>query len=107
MAAHTAALPEKEFAVGDVRASVADRQVHIGGMAGLATGLGILLGKQWPQPVLVVAVGFFHAGGGPTVALVARRATELVGIMRLQQFGVGMAGEGAGILIRLLFALEG
>ena len=107
MAAHAAALAEKEFAVGDMRAYVADRQEHVGGVAGLATGFGILLGKQRPQPVLVVAVGLFHAGGGPAVALVAGRAAELVGIVRLQQFRIGMAGEGEGILIRFLFALGG
>ena len=68
----------------DMRANFAAGQVHIGGVASLATGFGILFRKQRPQPVLVIAVSLFHAGGGAAVALMARRATELVGIMRLQ-----------------------
>ena len=87
-------------------ADIADRQDHVGGVASLASGFGILLGKQRPQPVLVVAVSFFDAGGGASIALVARRAAELVGIVHLQQFRVGMAGEGVGILVGLLLALE-
>ena len=60
--------------------------MHVGRVASLAARFGILLGKQRPQPVLVIAVSFFDAGGGASIALVARRAAEFVGIVRLQQF---------------------
>ena len=79
--------------------------MHIRGMASLAAGLNVLFRKQRPQPVLVIAVRFFDAGGSAAIALVAGRATEFVGIMGLQQFRLGMAGEGARVLVRLLLAL--
>src|SRR6266403_5505938 len=79
--------------------------MHIGGVARLTPGFGILLRKQRPQPVLVVAVRLFDAGGRPPVALMARGAAKFIGIMRAQQFRIGMAGESPGILIRMLLAL--
>ena len=91
--------------VDDVPPTSPLTSIHVGGVAGLASGFGILFGKQRPQPVLVVAVGFLDAGGGAAVALVAGRAAELVGIVSLQQFRLGMAGEGVGILVGLLLAL--
>src|SRR5258708_12515886 len=55
--------------------------------------------------MLVIAVGFFDSSGGASVALVARRAAKLIRVVNFQQIGLGMAGEGAGVLVGL-FALE-
>ena len=82
MAAHAAALAEKVFAAVDgFKLHVAAGQHHVGGMAILASGLRVFFGEQRPKPVLVIAVRFFHAGGGAAVALVARRAPELFWIV--------------------------
>ena len=67
-----------------MRANFSRSQVHIGSVASLATSFGVLFRKQRPQPVLVIAVSFFNAGGGAAIALMTRRATKLVRIMRLQ-----------------------
>ncbi len=56
--------------------------------------------------MLVVAVGFFDAGGGAAIALMARRAAKFVRVVGLQQIGLGMAGERVSVLIGL-FAFEG
>ena len=61
-----------------------DTSIHVGGVAGLAARFDILFGKERPQPVLVVAVSFLDAGGRASIALVAGRAAELVGIVNLQ-----------------------
>src|ERR1700694_2466605 len=55
--------------------------------------------------MLVVAMGFFDASGGASITLMAGRAAKFIRVVRLQQIGLGMAGEGEGVLIRL-FALE-
>src|SRR3984893_9566281 len=56
--------------------------------------------------MLVVAVRLFNTGGGAAIALMARRAAKFIGVVSLQQIRLGMAGERAGILIRL-FSLQG
>src|SRR5260370_30472022 len=56
--------------------------------------------------MLVVAMGFFDAGGGAAIALMARRAAKFVRVVGLQQIGLGMAGERVSVLIGL-FAFEG
>src|SRR5216684_144040 len=55
--------------------------------------------------MFVVAMGFFDAGGGASVALMTRRAAKFFGIVGLQQVGLRVAGERTGVLVRLL-ALE-
>ena len=106
MAAHAALLPEQIFAVVDgLPLHIAAGQHHVGRVAILATRLRIFLGKQRPQPVLVVAVPLLDAGGGAAIALMAGRAAELFRIVNLQQLRFGMADEGLGIFIRLLLAL--
>src|ERR1700758_332330 len=52
--------------------------------------------------MLVSTMSFFDAGGSSTIALVARRTAELLGIMNSQQVAVGMTGESARVLIRFL-----
>ena len=89
MAAHAALLPEQIFAFADRPSHIAADQHHVGGMAGLAAGFDVLLGKQRPQPMLIVSVRLLHAGRGAAVALVAGRAAELVGIVHLQHSGSG------------------
>src|SRR5215469_3923681 len=106
MASVTAALAKQIFAV--IEGFILDipgDQNHVSRVAGLTSGLGVLFGKQWPEPVLVVAVGFLHAGGGSSIALVAGRAPELVGIVNGEKFGVGMAGERFGVFVGLFLAL--
>src|SRR6202045_1111850 len=56
--------------------------------------------------MLVVAVGFLDASSGAAIALMARRAAKFVGIVDLQEIGLGMAGERASVLVGLL-AFEG
>ena len=55
--------------------------------------------------MLVIAVSFFHAGGGAAVALMAGRTAKLVGIVNLQQFRLRMADERLRVFVRLLLAL--
>src|SRR5438874_7588911 len=43
---------------------------------------------------------FFNACGGAAVALVTRRAAELLWIMNFQEVGARMAGEGLRVLVR-------
>src|SRR5260370_13884333 len=74
-------------------------------MARLASGLGIFFGEQWPEPVLVVAVRFLGGRGGAAIALMARGASELVGIVDFEQLWLGMADESVRVLVGLLFAL--
>src|SRR5215469_13891122 len=102
MAAHAAALAEEVLALADGPADVAADQDHVGGVTGLASGFRVFFGEERPQPVLVVAMSFFDAGGGASIALVAGRTTELVGIVHFQKFGRGVADEGAVVLVRLL-----
>ena len=52
--------------------------------------------------MLIIAVGFLRAGSRSTIALVTGRAPEFFGIMRLQQFRFGVAGEGASKLVQAL-----
>src|ERR1700756_994325 len=68
MAAHAAALTEKILALGNSPADIVAHQHHIRGVTGLAAGFHIFPGKQWPKPVFVIAVSFFNAGGGPSIA---------------------------------------
>ncbi len=82
MAAHAAALAKEIFAVVDgLPLHVAAHQHHVGGVAGLASGLRVFFGKQRPQPVLVIAVRLLDAGGGASIALMTGRAAELVRIV--------------------------
>ncbi len=105
MAAHASALAEQIFAVVDrMQLHVAAGQHHVGRMAGLAARLRILFGIQRPQPVLVIPVRLLDAGGGASVALMAGRAAELVRIVNLQKFRLGMTDERVRIFIRLLLA---
>ena len=107
MAAHASSLAEEVFAVVDgLPLHVAAGQHHVGRVAILATRLRIFLGIQRPEPVLVVSVRFLYARGGAAVALMARRASELFGIMNLQQLRFRMAGESFGIFIGLLLAFR-
>src|SRR5258706_13734640 len=55
--------------------------------------------------MLVITMGLFDTGGGATIALMTRRAAKFVGVVRLQQIGLGMAGERVGVLVGF-FALE-
>src|SRR6184192_3292984 len=80
--------------------------MHVSGMASLTACFGVLIGKQWPQPMLIITVGFLRAGSRSTIALVTGRAPEFFGIMRLQQFRFGVAGEGASILVRPLLSFR-
>src|SRR5258708_5394351 len=108
MAAHAAALPEQILAVVDgLKLYIAAGQYHVGGVAALAAGLRILFGIKRPQPVLVISVALLDASGGAAIALMARRASELIGIVKLQQLGLGMADESLSIFIGLLCALGG
>src|ERR1700738_3121316 len=107
MAPHAALLAEKVFAiVNDFPFCTAASQHHVGGMAGLAPSLHGLFREKGPQPVLVISVGLLDAGGGASVALMARRTAKLFRIMDLQKFRLGMAHESLGVLIRLLLALR-
>src|SRR5262249_46466218 len=90
MAADASTLAIKIFAFADRPADVSADQNHVSGVASLASGFDILFGKQWPEPVFVVAVRFLDAGGGPPIALMTRRTSEFVGIVRLQQLRLGV-----------------
>ena len=88
MAAVAATLAEKVLAgVDSFKLHVAAGQDHVRRMAALASCLGIFFRIHRPEPVLVIAMSFFDAGGGAPVALVTRRAPELVRIVNLQQLG--------------------
>src|SRR5437868_12720071 len=50
-------------------------------------------------------MSFFYAGSGASISLVARRASELVRIMDLQQSRLGMTHKSLCVLIRSLAAL--
>src|ERR1700730_10678334 len=106
MAADTAALAEKVFSQQESPAHIVAHQNHVRGMTGLAASFHISAREQRPEPMLIVAMGFFHAGGGASIALMARRAAELVRVMNLQKIGLGMTGESASILV-WFFALGG
>ena len=102
VAAHAAALAEEIFAfVDDFPLDIAAGQHHVGGVAVLASGFDVGFREQRPQPVLVVAVGLLHAGGGAAVALVAGGASKFFGIVKLQQLRLRMADEGARVVVRL------
>ena len=108
MASHATALAEQVLAVVDgLPLHIAAGQHHVGSVAVLATSLRVLLGKQRPQPVLVISVRFLNAGSGTSVALVARRTAEFFRVVYLQQLRFGMAAESIGILVGLLLALGG
>ena len=51
--------------------------------------------------MLVISVRFLNASGSPSIPLVTGRTAELVRIMGLQQFRLGMAGERPGIVVGL------
>src|ERR1700730_11624296 len=101
MAADTAALAEKVFSQQERPAHIVAHQSNVRGMTGLAASFHISAREQRPEPMLIVAMGFLDAGGGTSIALMARRAAELVRVMNLQKIGLGMTGERAGILVRL------
>ena len=108
MAAHAAALTEQILAVVDgLELHVAAGQHHVGGVAGLAARLRIFFGIQRPQPMLVISVRLFDAGGGASIALVAGRTAKLLRIVNLQQLRLGMADERLCVFVRLLLALAG
>ena len=106
MAAHAAALPEQILAFADGPAHIAADKHHVGSVACLASGFDVLFGEQRPEPVLVIAVRFFNAGGGAAIALMAGRAAELVGIVNLQQLRFRMTDKCLRIFVGLLFALR-
>src|SRR5580704_2334007 len=106
MTAHAAFLPEQVLAFADRPTHIAADQHHVRRMASLAARFRVFLGKQRPQPMFVIAVSFLFAGGSAPVALMARRAAKLVGIVRFQQFGLRMADESLCIFVWLLSALS-
>src|SRR5207245_10420031 len=78
----TAFLAEQIFAfVDDLELSFIGGQHHVSRVTCLAPCLDVLLRKQRPQPVLVISVRLLDAGGGASIALVARRATKLLWIV--------------------------
>src|SRR5438445_2234288 len=99
--ADAAALAEKILAFADHPADVIGNQNHVGGVANLTGRFEICTRKDGPQPVFIVAVRFFNAGGGASISLVARRTAELVRIVSLQKIGFRVAGEGAGVFVGL------
>ena len=62
-------------------------------MALLAAGFEVLAMMHRPKPERVAAVRLDDAVDGHAIAAVARRAAELLGIVNLQQFFIGMADE--------------
>ena len=107
MTAHATALAEEVFAVVDgLPLHIAAHQHHVGSMAVLATRFCVLLGKQRPQPVLVVSMRFLRARGRASVSLMAGRAAELLRIVNPQQFGLRMAHQRIGVFIRLLLTFR-
>src|SRR2546430_5398073 len=87
-------------------ADVVGNDDHIGGMANLTACFEVSTRKYRPEPVFIIAMRLFNAGGGAPIALVARRAAELVRIVNLQELGFRVAGECAGVFVRL-FAFQG
>src|SRR5262249_16237709 len=83
MAAHTAPLIEQILGGGG---GVGALRHGIVCVAHLAAGLGVLFMEQWVQPERILAVRLNDAGRSAAVAAVTRRATELVGIVDLQEF---------------------
>src|SRR4029077_13997170 len=55
--------------------------------------------------MLVVAVRFLDASGGAAIALMARGAAELVGVVDFEQLWLGMADKSIRVLVGLLFTL--
>jgi CBS domain-containing protein len=100
VATHAAALAEEIFAFADHPADLVGDENHVGGVANLTARLVVSRGEDRPEPVFVVTVGFFNASGGASVALVARRAGELVGIVSLQEIRFRVAGKCAGVFVR-------
>ena len=105
MAPGAAALAEQILAFGERPAHVVADENHVRGVANLTARLVVSRGEKRPEPVFVVAVGFFNAGGGAAIALVAGRAAVFFGIVNFQKVGFRMAGEGPRIFIRL-FAFQ-
>src|SRR5436305_6420215 len=102
MASHAAAAPEEILTgIDGLELDVAAGQHHVRRVTALASGLGVFFRKQWPEPVFVISVIFLNARGGATVALMAGGASELVRIVNLQQFRIGMAGERLCVFVRL------
>src|SRR5579859_7717769 len=66
---------------------------HVGGMALLATGVGVLWVIKRPQPVLVAPMRFLHRIKGSPIPAVAGRAAEFFDGMEFEQIGIGMTGE--------------
>src|SRR5438552_359462 len=99
--ADAATLAEKILAFADHPPNVIGDDDHVGGVANLAARFVILRCENGPEPMFIVAMSFFSAGGGAPVALMARGTAELVRIVNLQEIGFRVAGEGPRILIRL------
>ncbi len=90
MAAHAAAQPENFAAlVEGIRHFCDDLFV----VALLAARLDVFRMVHRPEPERMAAVRLDDAVGGDAVAAVTRRAAELLRIVNLQQFFVGMADE--------------
>ncbi len=84
MATDAAPLAKQVLARADGRAHVVAHQHHVRGVAGLTPSLRVFVWEERPQPMLIVSVSLLQAGGGPAIALVARRAAVLVRVVRLQ-----------------------
>src|SRR5207249_10429599 len=91
--AHAAALAEKILAFADHPADVVGNDDHIGGMANLTACFEVSTRKYRPELVFIIAMRLFNAGGGAPIALVARRAAELVRIVNLQELGFRRSEE--------------
>ncbi len=84
MAAHAAALTKEVLALGEGPAHIIVHQHHIRGVTILAASFHISSGEQRPEPMLVISVGFFDAGGGAAIALMAWRAAKFIGVVDFQ-----------------------
>src|SRR5579862_3568161 len=72
VAAIAAAPPEQVLPrIDGGKLRIAAGQNHVGSVTSLATGFGIFLGIERPEPVLIIAVRLFDAGGGTPISLVA------------------------------------
>ena len=106
MTAHASALAEEILAFAESPADIIADQHYVRGVADLTARFEIAPREDGPEPVLVGAVGLLDTGGGAAIALVARRAAELVRVVNLQEIAFRMAGEGPRVFIRL-FAFQG
>ena len=101
-----ATLAEEKPAIINVASNISDGGNHVGCVTGLASRFDILLGKQRPEPMLVVSVSLLYASRGAAIALMTWRATELIRIMNFQQLRLRMTYKRLRILIRLLLTLR-